>query len=577
MNEIAKTTVFASVAVVAVAVLLGFTLMSQNWLPELDPQDMLGKPLFDDFDPLAAADLEIIKYEEDTGTPVAFRVAQVGNRWSIPSHDNYPTDAKDQLAEAASSVLGLTVDSVETDNPGDHGLYGVLDPGSKDLKAGAVGVGTRVTMKDKDDKTLMNLVVGKEVTGRPELRYVRRVGQDAVYAVKVSTDKLSTKFEDWIEKDLLKLSTWDIKQFEIRDHSVDESQGVVFQRGEMILAYDDAGDPKWKMLEDKVFEQGQWVPLEMAEDEELNSDKLNEAKNALDDLKIVDVRRKPAGLSGELKAEESFSQDAEARLSLQSKGFYFAPIDDRMELVSNEGEIRCLLKDGVEYVLRFGNLAGDGPATAKDDTPDDESESAGLNRYIFVMAEFNPALVEEPELEELPSAEESADQGKAEGETTDDETTDDGAADNGAAEKKPDDAAADNAGTQEKPEADKADAESKTQEERERIEKENKRKQDEYDEKIAEGRKKVKELNDRFADWYYIISDDVYQKIHLGRDQIVKKKEKEKAEDEGTDSTADSAAAGDAAAADSADQSKRLANPLEEFESLKQEGPEGNQ
>ena len=62
--------------------------------------------------------------------------------------------------------------------------------------------------------------------------------------------------------------------------------------------------------------------------------------------------------------------------------------------------------------------------------------------------------------------------------------------------------------------------------ERERIEKENKRKKDEYDEKIKKGNDRVKELNARFADWYYIISEGVYNKVHLGRSDIVKKKEK---------------------------------------------------
>ena len=60
--------------------------------------------------------------------------------------------------------------------------------------------------------------------------------------------------------------------------------------------------------------------------------------------------------------------------------------------------------------------------------------------------------------------------------------------------------------------------------EHDRIVKENKRKQDEYDEQIAKGKARVKELNERFADWYYVISDDVYNKIHLTRNQAVRKK-----------------------------------------------------
>ena len=34
------------------------------------------------------------------------------------------------------------------------------------------------------------------------------------------------------------------------------------------------------------------------------------------------------------------------------------------------------------------------------------------------------------------------------------------------------------------------------------------------------------ELNARFADWYYVISDEVFRKIHLNRDDLIKKKEK---------------------------------------------------
>jgi hypothetical protein len=79
-----------------------------------------------------------------------------------------------------------------------------------------------------------------------------------------------------------------------------------------------------------------------------------------------------------------------------------------------------------------------------------------------------------------------------------------------------------------KPEPKKqTDAEKKAEQaERARIEKENKRKQEEYNQQIADGKKKVAELNARFADWYYVISDEVYRKIHLSRKEIVMKKPK---------------------------------------------------
>ena len=65
----------------------------------------------------------------------------------------------------------------------------------------------------------------------------------------------------------------------------------------------------------------------------------------------------------------------------------------------------------------------------------------------------------------------------------------------------------------------------------EMIVKENERRQKEYDDKVKAGQQRVKELNDRFADWYFIISDDVYKKIHLGRGDVVKQKEKKEEAD----------------------------------------------
>jgi hypothetical protein len=56
------------------------------------------------------------------------------------------------------------------------------------------------------------------------------------------------------------------------------------------------------------------------------------------------------------------------------------------------------------------------------------------------------------------------------------------------------------------------------------METQNQRKLDEYQSKLEAGRKNVEELNTRFGDWYYVISNDVFQKVHLGREDVVKEK-----------------------------------------------------
>ncbi|MGZ0163797.1 MAG: hypothetical protein ACKVII_07760 [Planctomycetales bacterium] len=65
--------------------------------------------------------------------------------------------------------------------------------------------------------------------------------------------------------------------------------------------------------------------------------------------------------------------------------------------------------------------------------------------------------------------------------------------------------------------------------------------------KAEEGQKKVDELNDRFADWYYVITEEDFGKLRLSRDQLVKAKEKEAGE-EGDDKGDAAAPVGDPAA-----------------------------
>ena len=80
-------------------------------------------------------------------------------------------------------------------------------------------------------------------------------------------------------------------------------------------------------------------------------------------------------------------------------------------------------------------------------------------------------------------------------------------------------------------------------------------------------------MNERFADWYYVISDEVYQKIHLSREDVVKKKEKAEAEEKKAEGGADEKQdAGDA----SADQEpKEEGSAVSDLEKLKEAGVEG--
>lgn len=58
----------------------------------------------------------------------------------------------------------------------------------------------------------------------------------------------------------------------------------------------------------------------------------------------------------------------------------------------------------------------------------------------------------------------------------------------------------------------------------ERIKKANQQKLDSRNEKISEARKKVLELNARFAEWYYVVNESAYKKLKIPRDQLIVEK-----------------------------------------------------
>ena len=122
-----------------------------------------GKPFFPDFkDPLACTDLEVVDYDPTTATRRRFKVKFKDGKWVIPSHYDYPADAKDRLAKTAAGVMDLTKDTIRSDRVEDQEELGVIDP--LDTKATILkGRGKRVTLRDKSEKVLADFIIGKEV------------------------------------------------------------------------------------------------------------------------------------------------------------------------------------------------------------------------------------------------------------------------------------------------------------------------------------------------------------------------------------------------------------------------------
>ena len=506
MNEMTKTSIFIGIAVV----LLLFAWLVQQREHGIGTEDIIGTQLLKDFkDPSQIKELQIVKYVPETGDLIEFRVAEVNGKWCLPSHQNYPADAEEQMGRVASDFIDQQVlnvaygDSGSTDVREMHRTFGVLDPESKSLGVGD-GVGVKVKFTGENRRILAALLIGKEVenTGGRQ-SYVRVPGQNAVYVMAINKNNLSTKFDDWVEKNLLDISSYDLQSVRMQDYSTDL---VETQQGELAMMplfhssykvhYDamTLGE-KWRLDTLQRIDQttGERVHVTLAPEEMLNESKLEEMRQAFDDLKIIDVLRKPESVASAQRAGEVFVTSSDDIKVLYNVGLISdlrQTVDGQMaiRIYARQGEAFIEMKDGIVYHLMFGNLTGTNIAeNASSPTPDADGESTSdigisaatnvlsANRYLMILTEFDESIIVKPA--PLPL-------------------------------------------TQVPTEGDEEEI-ARLKVKRESEERYNKQQEDEFADKVEAGKRRVQELNRRFADWFFVISDDVFKKIHVTDSDLI--------------------------------------------------------
>lgn len=360
MHEPTKTAIFCAAAV-------GLAIAAAVVEPGSKPPEIFsdqGEVFFPRLtDPLAAKVLEVVEYDDATATARPFKVEFKRGKWTIPSHYNYPADAKDRLAKTAAALVDLKRDQVRSDLAEDHAKYGVIDP--LDQKATSLqGRGKRVTLRDEQGGVLADLILGHAAKEKAGYRYVRLPGQKRTYAVKTEADP-SAKFEDWIESDLLKVTAAQVKRITIHNYSINEQLGRLENVENIPLTRD--GDA-WKLTSG----------------EKINTGRVQSLLSSLTRLRIVGVRPKPPNMTADLKTTGSFQMSMESMVSLRQKGFFITP-DGR--LLSNEGEVLAETNDGVVYTLRFGEiLTGQGESKEGKDAKSTAKAEGGESRYLFVTA-----------------------------------------------------------------------------------------------------------------------------------------------------------------------------------------------
>lgn len=525
MNENKKTITFLAAAIVAVAIAT-FTSPTKRD-PSAKP-NLMGQSLFESFDPRSVTGIEIIEVDEEDIQSKSIEVTQTDKGWFIrrPGKADYPANADNQLKDVASILFDLRIIDQAGEGAGEHAKFGVLDPSKAD--ATESGIGRLIHLKNNSGSNLASLIIGEEVEGLPSTYFVRKPEQNAVFRVEVRNARdVSSKFVDWVEQDFLDLDKWKIRQVTLDNYDVNLAQGQINRASDPFVL--NFADSKWSLA---------GSPLK--DNEELDKEVLDTLKDALDDLEIIDVERKPDILVKNLKQGREFfsnlrdTNNQKVVQSLQQKGFYTIAAKDASgqtvpKVVSNKGEVLVGMESGVEYVLRFGEIYRG---------PEEDENSTGDSRYIYAFARVNESLIAPPELEQIPSSKGAkgpeGDKGPIAKPGSPPDFTPPTAPPSitpppppveakGKKAKKVRVGNDNNSSSQQDAEVAKKKAEKDA--EIARIKASNARKQKEYDDKVAKARQRANELNQNLAEWYYVISNDVYDKIRLDRASFVKNKD----------------------------------------------------
>ncbi|MBA64070.1 MAG: hypothetical protein CMJ76_17070 [Planctomycetaceae bacterium] len=513
MNNIIQTCIFTALAVgsVVAAVLtsdIGETDSQQN-RRSIAKQDE-GKPVFEGFTAQRAVELKITTYDDPTARIKSFSVKRdATGQWVIPSHNNYPADAAEQMASAAAAFSTLEVKEVIDVDSSAHEDYHVVEPNTETLDVGTDGVGTLITVTDEEGISYSLIIGAKVIKGvdagidpRMQQSYyaARRPESDIVFTVDLNMNIFETDFPKWIDTNLLGLNGLDIRQLAIQDYIIGlnpEGSPIMLRRSNSSLVLDEV-DLIWKLDNMVQYDQNTQEPftIELTENEEIDLDRINILQSALENLTIEGVMRKPAVLRPDLKITPQAIADEKTSETLTRLGLFGDPnttIDNMMDLKSANGEIHISLQTGIKYILRFGEVDSTSGATDS------------VQRYLFVTTAFQPNMIPVPEYTSLPNMS-SASPGPEDGCQNQEPVTQ-----------------AEPTKETEQPEL----TPEQLAELKETIERDNARLKQEYELKLAEAQNSVRLLNSRFADWFYLISEKTFNKIHLANNDLIKAKSSE--------------------------------------------------
>lgn len=351
-----------------------------------------GAPLCPGFtDSSEPAAVTIIRPKQETsGQPnekSMLKLERGAHGWVIKTADDAPADSADRMTMVLAPLLRLTIlsDIHEINAQGGgtaaefHRTCGLLDPAdasASDMK----DAGIRLTVTGNDNETFADLIIGRVPEGSSavrDIRYVRIPGEDAVFTADFSgetldtageekaipyADRLSVNPADWMNRDLLRISRWNIVRMTLYDCAFDQNGAVTPKQVETVAQDPDRPLSRaWELLRLLTFPEGKPQETEISDENRFpESEPLNTKADEICHLHFTRLLRKPAGFAEILAAGRPAGEWTPFADQLKEYGFCFAdhdpanPDSTDPALFGKEGTVILSMNDGIKLTLLFG-------------------------------------------------------------------------------------------------------------------------------------------------------------------------------------------------------------------------------
>ncbi len=350
----------------------------------------VGKPLFEAYEAKDVRGIDVIRFNSDKSSLDRIKLVRRGERWGIPARQNFRASNTEQVGYAINCLNDRTVFEVISENQEDHIKYGVVDPAEFTVEKNVAALGQKLTLTDRNNQKIADLIVGSVVKNDSKKRYVRIPGKPRVYVIDFDGQSLSTDFFRWVSPDLLNLRTAGedrrLREIAIDNYQIQSTENEEkparksIYRASLVPA---GGRLNVKSLEIPQGDGDNWKRLSLTPEQQV---KLTSMAPLVIQMIVDDVRRKPDDLSEAIQFPEDDVADS-VFAKLPSYGFYPAGKQNGdWTFDAANGQVSVTTMDGVQTNILIGQFGSE------------NSFGGGkLNYYLMINATVDAELLRRPE------------------------------------------------------------------------------------------------------------------------------------------------------------------------------------